>query len=321
MKKELYFFCKIKKDKQMTKINILLLLFLLFGGCSESEKQSVIDTIQDLNINNNAEAKTLTKLDDNLSEVSGLVNIEGTLWGHNDSGGKAELYSISSSSGKILKTVEISNASNIDWEDLTFDETHLFIGDFGNNQGKRKNLKIYKISLNDLKTKTEVSAEILDFSYATQTEFQANSKNNYDCEAFIAYESKLYLFSKNHGNEQTDVYVLTKEKGTQVAEKVSNYDVNALITGASMDIDNKTLVLIGYSDKGTPKTWIFSGFTDVDFFKGKQKRLSWGTPAKAQIEGVTHMAKGKLYISAEKFDYSNSLGSFTVNQTLYELKY
>jgi hypothetical protein len=305
----------------MKKINVLLVLFLVFVGCSESEKQSLIDTIQDLNVNNNAEAKTLTKLDDNLSEVSGLVNVNGTLWGHNDSGGEAELYSIDSSTGKILKTVKVSNASNIDWEDLTFDDTHLFIGDFGNNQGKRKNLKIYKISLSDLKTKTEVEAETIAFTYATQTEFQQNSKNNYDCESFIVYESKLYLFSKNHGNEQTDVYVLTKEQGTQVAEKVNHYDVNALITGASMDIDIKTLVLIGYSDKGTPKTWIFSEFTDVDFFKGKQKRISWGTPAKAQIEGVTHMAKGQLYISAEKFDYTNNLGSFTVNQTLYELKY
>ena len=305
----------------MKKINILLVLFLLLIGCSESEKQKVIDTIQDLNINNNAEAKTLTLLGTNLSEVSGLVNIDGTLWGHNDSGGESELYSINPLDGKILKTIKVSNASNIDWEDLTFDDTHLFVGDFGNNKGTRQNLKIYKISLNDLKNKIEVNAEIINFTYATQTEFKENSKNNYDCEAFVAYESKLYLFSKNHGNQQTDVYSLTKENGIQVAEKVSNYNVNGLITGASMDIENKILVLIGYSDKITPKTWIFSEFTDVDFFKGKQKRISWGTPAKAQIEGVTHMAKGKLYISAEKFDYKNNLGSFTVNQTLYELKY
>lgn len=305
----------------MKKINMLLVAFLLITGCSESEKQSIIDTIQDLNVNNNAVAKMLTKLDDNLSEVSGLVNIEGTLWGHNDSGGEAELYSIDTSTGKILKTVKISNASNIDWEDLTFDDTHLFIGDFGNNKGKRQDLKIYKISLSDLSTKTEVNAETIEFKYATQTEFVENSKTNYDCEAFVAYEGKLYLFSKNRGNEQTDMYVLTKEKGTQVAEKVKNYDVNALITGASMDVANKTLVLIGYSDKGTPKTWIFSDFTDVDFFKGKQTKLSWGTPAKAQIEGVTHMAKGQLYISSEKFNYRNSAGSFTVNQSLYELKY
>ena len=305
----------------MKKIEILLVLLLIFMGCSEGEKQKVIDAVQDLNIKNDAEAKTLTELEDNLSEVSGLVNIDGVLWGHNDSGGEAELYSIDTSTGKILKRVRVSNASNIDWEDLTFDTTHLFIGDFGNNLGKRQNLKIYKISLEDLKTKSEVESEIIEFSYATQTEFKSSSKNNYDCEAFVAYEDKLYLFSKNHGNEQTDVYMLTKEEGVQVAEKVNNYNVNALVTGASMDVENRTLVLIGYSNKGTPKTWVFSEFSDADFFAGKKEKITWGTPIKAQIEGVTHMAKGRLYISSEKLDYSNSVGSFTLNPTLYELKY
>ena len=305
----------------MKKTAVLLLLFLVFVGCGKSATQGGTNSTQDVNVNNSAEAKTLTELDNKLSEISGLVNVNGTLWGHTDSGGKAKLYSIDVSTGKILKTVSVSHATNIDWEDLTFDTTHLFIGDFGNNEGKRKDLKIYKISLDDLKTKTKVNAEIIKFSYATQTKFQRNSKTNYDCEAFVAYENKLYLFSKNHENEQTDVYVLTKEKGTQVAEKINNYDVNALVTGASMDTNNNILVLIGHSIEGTPKTWIFSEFTDVDFFKGKQQKLSWKTPEKAQIEGVTHIAKGRLYISTEKFDYSTRSDSFRGNQTLYELEY
>ncbi|CAA6802497.1 MAG: Unknown protein [uncultured Sulfurovum sp.] len=305
----------------MKKTSLILLLLIVFLGCGENEKQKIIDVIQEINIKNDVEAKTLTELSSELSEVSGLVNIDGELWGHNDSGSKAELYLIDSSSGKILKTIKVSNASNVDWEDLTFDSTHLFIGDFGNNKGTRQDLKIYKISLNDLKTKTDVSAEVIEFSYANQTEFEQDTKTNYDCEAFVAYDTKLYLFSKNYGDEKTNRYVLSKEKGTQVAEKVDTYDTNSLVTGASMDNENKTLVLIGYSDEGTPKTWIFSDFVDMNFFEGRQQRFSWGTPIKAQIEGVTHMGKGKLYISSEKYNYTNSLGSFTLNQSLYELNY
>ena len=309
----------------MKHIYILLTLLLLISACSESEKQQVIDAIQDINIKNDEKVDTVTSLSSELTETSGLAYVDGTLWTHNDSGGEAKLYAVDKATGKVLKTVTISNASNVDWEDLAFNETHLFIGDFGNNNGMRKDLKIYKIKLADLKSKTSVKAEIIEFSYATQTKFTKNAKTNYDCEAFVVYEDKLYLFSKNHGNEKTDMYVLGMNVGVDVAEKVSSFNTNSLVTGASIDSKNKVLALIGYSEsgtnKGSPKTWIFSEFTDVDFFKGKQSKISWGTPAKAQIEGVTHMAKGKLYISAEKLSYSNTLGSFTINQELYELDY
>ena len=250
-----------------------------------------------------------------------MAYLDGTLWTHNDSGGEAKLYAINQVNGTILKTVTVSNASNVDWEDLAFDNMYLFIGDFGNNSGTRKHLKIYKIKRADLQTKTSVEAEIIEFYYATQTEFTSNSNTNYDCEVFVAYEDKLYLFSKNHGNEETDMYALGMNAGVEVAEKVDTFNTNALVTGASIDAENKTLALIGYGNRGTPKSWIFSNFVDTDFFKGEQEKITWGTPAKAQIEGVTHMAKGKLYISSEKFAYSNDLGSFTINQELYNLNY
>ena len=305
----------------MKHIAILLSTLLLFSACSEDEKKKILDAVQNINIKNNEKVPTVTGLSANLKESSGLAFVDGTLWTHNDSGGEAKLYAVDQTNGNVIKTVTVSNASNVDWEDLAVSKTHLFIGDFGNNRGTRKDLKIYKIKLDDLKTKTVVDAEIIKFSYASQTTFTANSKTNYDCEAFIAYSGKLYLFSKNYGNEQTDMYVIPMNAGVEVAEKVSNFNTNALVTGASIDSDNKVLALIGYGlkglSKGTPKTWIFSEFTDVDFFKGKQKKFSWGKPAKAQIEGVTHMGKGKLYISSE----ANKVGSLTIRQELYKLNY
>jgi len=305
----------------MKPIYILIAALFIISACSEDEKQKVINVVQDVNIKNNEKVDTVTSLVDKLKESSGLAYVDGTLWTHNDSGGEAKLYAIDTNNGKILKTVVVSNASNIDWEDLAFNKTHLFIGDFGNNKGTRKHLKIYKIKRTDLKTKSSVEAEVIEFSYATQTDFKSNSKTNYDCEAFVAYEDKLYLFSKNHGNEKTDMYVLGINAGVEVAEKMATFDTHALVTGASIDADNKTLALIGYGSRGTPKSWIFSKFVDSDFFKGEKDKITWGTPAKAQIEGVTHMAKGKLYISSEKFSYSNNLGSFTINQELYNLNY
>ena len=305
----------------MKYIYFLLSIIVLFLACSDSEKQKLIDVIQNINIRDNEKVDIVATLSDKLSESSGLAYIDGTLWTHNDSGGEAKLYAIDKSNGKILKTVTVLNASNIDWEDLAFNQTHLFIGDFGNNKGTRRDLKIYKIKRDDLKTKTEVKAEVIEFSYATQTDFKSNPNTNYDCEAFIAYEDKLYLFSKNHGNRKTDMYVIGTDVGVEVAEKVSSFNTQALVTGASIDVQNRTLALIGYSTRGNPKSWIFSNFVDADFFKGEQSKIIWGSPAKAQIEGVTHIAKGKLYISSEKVSYLNNLGSFNLKPKLYELDY
>lgn len=305
----------------MKYINMFVLGLLLFTGCSESEKQRVIAAVQDLNIQDDKKVDEVTALNEKLSESSGLAYIDGTLWTHNDSGGESKLYAIDTANGNILKTVSITNASNKDWEDLTFDETHLYIGDFGNNRGTRKDLKIYKIKLADLKTELKIEAEVIEFTYATQIDFESDAKTNYDCEAFIAYDGQLYLFSKNYGNEKTDMYVLSTNAGIEVAEKRSTFNSNALITGASMDVNNKVLALIGYSNKGTPKTWIFSEFVDHNFFEGKQKKFSWGSPAKAQIEGVAHKENGKLYISSEKTSNENAVGSFSLNQKLFELTY
>jgi len=305
----------------MKNISVLLIGLLFFSACSEEEKKQVVELVQNINIENNKKVNTVTELSDKIAESSGLAYIDGTLWTHNDSGDEAKLYAIDKTNGAILKTVTISNATNVDWEDLAASSTHLFIGDFGNNRGVRKNLKIYKIKRDDLKTKEVVKAEIIEFTYATQADFENSTKTNYDCEAFVAYEDKLYLFSKNHGDEKTNMYVLSMNAGQEVAEKLATFDSNALVTGASMDVENKVLVLVGYSSLGTPKTWIFTEFTDTDFFKGNQEKITWGTPTKAQIEGVTHMGKGKLYISSEKFDYSNAVTSFTLDQKLYHLDY
>jgi len=302
-------------------ISILALLLLLISACSESEKERVADALNSINLRNGESVPKVAKLPKEVKETSGLSYLDGQLWTHNDSGGEPKLYRVDKRNGKLLKTVTVSNATNKDWEDLAFDDEYLYIGDFGNNMGKRKDLKIYKVKREALKTETNVTAEVIKFTYDKQTDFKSNKKTAFDCEAFIAYEGKLYLFSKNHKESQTDLYRLDTKAGTDVAEYVTSYHTKVLITGASIDAKNKALALSGYTDKLSPKTWIFKDFTDADFFKGKKEQISWGSPSKAQIEGITHIGKGKLFISTEKFNYSNSSGSFSLSQSLYRLNY
>ena len=53
-----------------------------------------------------------------VKETSGLLFLDGKIMTHNDSGDAANLYEIDSLSGIIVRTISISNATNIDWEDM-----------------------------------------------------------------------------------------------------------------------------------------------------------------------------------------------------------
>ena len=84
--------------------------------------------------------KTVYKLPKSLKEVSGITYGRDTriLWMLEDSGNKNKIYGLDSKC-KIVKEITISNTKNIDWEDLTKDNSgNLYIGDFGNNDNERK---------------------------------------------------------------------------------------------------------------------------------------------------------------------------------------
>ena len=248
-----------------------------------------------------------------VNENSGLILIDNQLWTHNDRGDDAKLYQIDKETGKILKTITIDNALNYDWEDITYDENYVYIGDFGNNKGNRKNLKIYKIIRNELQTKQHLQAEIIEFTYGDQTDFTKKSNaNNFDAEALISYRDKLYIFSKNWIDQKTRVYELDKNEGTHIAQYQDTLDTQGLVTGAS--IYNDRLVLVGYSKTLVPKLWILSNFENSNFFSSKVKSLSLNT-THAQIEGVTFSSDFDLLLSSEKF--SRSIFNFPA--TLYTI--
>ena len=93
----------------------------------------------------------ITTLPYALKEVSGIsIDKKSELfWMINDGGNKERLYGVSTD-GKIIEEIKV-DAKNHDWEDLTKDDKgNIYIGDFGNNQNRRKNLKILKIKKTDL---------------------------------------------------------------------------------------------------------------------------------------------------------------------------
>jgi hypothetical protein len=262
------------------------------------------------------------ELPEKVKETSGLLFLDGKIITHNDSGNDANLYEIDSLSGTILRTISIANATNIDWEDLAENDTHLFIADIGNNNGNRQDLKIYTILKSDFKNNNSVSAEVISFSYEDQVSFvsQPNS-SNFDAEGIVIYEDAVLIFTKNWVDLKTNVYKVPLTAGRHVASKVSTANVEGLITGAVFN-DNRffltgyetslTPFLIYISYNRTPGEDIFlSGFNKISL----KDELEQGS----QVEAIANIGlTGKYYISRENFSTTISGITFTFKQKLYE---
>ena len=258
------------------------------------------------------------KLPKKIKESSGLIKVDNLLWTFNDSGGKAELYQLSENNGRIVKTLKISNARNYDWEDIAYDDSYVYIGDIGNNRGNRKNLKVYKIPRASLRTSKSVRAEVISFSYSDQKNFASRpQKNNYDCEAMVTNNGKLYLFSKNWQNQKTRLYELSTQAGKHKAKYLSTFNIGAMVTGASLNKEIGMLLLTTYSSLLNVNVWVFSKHNGRNFFKGEKKKLNFKNPLQGQIEGVSFNGNYQAYLSSEAFRKY----IFSFDASLYELDF
>ena len=251
---------------------------------------------------------SINDLGSSLEETSGLQLIQGRLFSINDGGNSAEIQEIDPESGEMIRSIKVSGVSNVDWEDLAANSTHLFIGDFGNNLGIRTDLRILKIPISALLTQGEVTVEQIRFSYPDQSDFSgANSNHNFDCEAMVFWENKLHLFSKNRGDQQTKRYSLSTATGTQVALLEESFDSKGLITGADVSPDGKNVVLLGYEDRGANSRsfiWTFSSVSG-SVFSGAGNQFFLGSPAGlGQTEGIAIDSKMELTVSGERISFS-----------------
>ena len=155
-------------------------------------------------------------LPEEVRENSGLFFHHGRLWTHNDSGGKPILYALDTATFEVVQRVTLANAKNKDWEDVCTDGENVYVGDFGNNKGKRKNLRIYTFPLSALPDNGDatVTVDSIRFSFGDQTVFEYEKHaHDYDCESLFATEQFLYVFSKGWATGTTRLYRIPKEPG------------------------------------------------------------------------------------------------------------
>ena len=269
----------------------VLLVFLFLCHASQSQSKYPILGFEKI--------EEVSELPAELTENSGLVSRtgQGTLIGHNDSGGKPVLYEFNKQ-GQMIRTITVADGKNKDWEDLASDDDYIFIGDFGNNAGSRDNLRVYRIPFPPAgQDDVIVDYKKIKFSYAEQKDFNKRNKHNFDCEAMISLGDSLYLFTKNRGDWQTNMYVLPKTKGEYKVSASETFNCGGLITGA--DIQDGVLALVGYTKPGKkfqPFVWLFTDFEGADFFSGRATRVD--LPYMLQAEAI-------IFDSPETFVITN----------------
>ncbi len=255
----------------------------------------------------------LTPLADDLRESSGLLFLDERLITHEDGGTPAAfLLELDTLTGETNRLVVVNNAVNRDWEGLCHDEEYIYIGDFGNNLGTRTNLGIYKIAIDEYLNNNTVDASYISFSYEDQIDFESSTSHNFDAEAFIAYGDSLYIFTKNRGDYQTNIYPISKTPGDYTIRKKGSLPVDCLISDATFNEKTKTIGLIGYY-LVLP---IFISIEDVtndhfESFTFRRYELEVINGYSHQIEGIAPRNDHSFFISAEK----NAVAS----QALYEI--
>lgn len=247
---------------------------------------------------------TLYELPKKLKEVSGITYFQESnlIFALEDSGNANTIYALNPD-GKLEKTITISNADNIDWEDITKDKNgNIYIGDFGNNDNERRDLCIYKVAKNELNKENAVSEYKISFSYPEQTEFPPKKKEwFYDVEGFFEYQNYFYLFTKNRSKAfdgTVFIYKILNAAGTQKATKIGEFKTcdnynHCVLTSASISPDGKKAVVLSHD-----KIVLFENFKGDLFHKGTQSEIKLNHFS--QKEAIVFKDNNTLLIADEK---------------------
>ncbi|QQV03800.1 MULTISPECIES: hypothetical protein [Chryseobacterium] len=268
----------------------ILFLFTIMISVSVFSQQATIFKINKYRV---------AELNEKIQETSGLNIFNTKLYTFNDSGNTSEIFELDPKTGEIVSSFEI-NAENKDWEALTNDGKNFYIGDFGNNAGTRKDLKIYRVPFSDTIVQND-SVKIISFEYPEQNDFSSkNGSTDFDAEAMIYLNGKIHLFTKEWASKATSHYIIDPEiSDRQKAVKTEVFQTNFLVTDASYF--DKKLYLIGYTKKTEVFLEIFNETKPGVFFNENPKRYFLGSALSiGQIEGIAVDENG-IYISGEKF--------------------
>ncbi|NRB53956.1 MAG: hypothetical protein HRU41_40275 [Saprospiraceae bacterium] len=243
-----------------------------------------------------------------LQEVSGLYYAgPDSLWWLNDSGDKPRLF-LTNGQGQIKKEVLLP-LQNRDWEDLTADdEGTIYIGEFGNNQSLRNDLKIYTYHVATEKV------DSIEYNYPDQVRFDQRTSYDYsfNMEGFFWHQDSLHLFSKcalPKSNYLTKHYVLTDKPGTQTAILRDSLVLKKrAVTAAAIHAETGRVALLAYYYNKILGFWpvsrasvfFFDDYPEGYFLRGKQWKKRASFLIATQYESLDFLPDHYFYIASEQ---------------------
>ena len=223
-----------------------------------------------------------------LPEASGLAlsrRTAGRLWTLNDSGPPV-VYALDSSGG-IQGSVQITNATVEDWEDITAGPcpggSCLYIADIGDNNTARRTITIYRLPEPQSAEEKTAPADALIARYPDGPR---------DAEAvFVTPDSRIFIITKEEG---AGLYRFPQAgAGTQVTlEKVANLPMKR-VTDADVSTDGNWVAVRSNEEVGFYRT------TDLVVGKPTGITASLAAAKEPQGEGVALAADGTLYLVSE----------------------
>ena len=260
--------------------------------------------------------KTVCQITDRcLNEASGLVASRrnpGIYYTHNDSGGKPYVYALDRT-GRIVTEIRLHDAENVDWEDIaiapgeTADTFDICAADIGDNNAKRKSVRIYRfpepeIKL-DEKSDTDSPAVIKVTPRVFRLKYVDGPRN---AEGFVVEPTTGdgYVLDKREDG-RCDVYRLAapwNEKDTTTIQRAGGLTfppalpLATMVTGADLSPDGRRLVTRSY-----PSGWEWRLPSDVskpDFLQLiVQTPTSLNLAPERQGEGICYSADGQSILT------------------------
>ncbi|MCG8316278.1 MAG: hypothetical protein MI976_23965 [Pseudomonadales bacterium] len=224
-----------------------------------------------------------------IEETSGLFCDKDGAVTINDSGNKAVVYTMGLD-GEIISKHKIA-AKNNDWEAITADTEYYYIGDIGNNRGRRSDLQILKIS----RSNHGLNASIPIHYIANTPHANKAYDHDFDGEALVAKNNYLLLFSKSWKSQALHIYKVSKAGGNAALVPIKSVTgLPGLVTGADWSEFLNSYLLVGYKVRALGGFESFIALLDQEFNIVSTQALTLG-----QIEGVCAHHSGDIWITQE----------------------
>lgn len=182
--------------------------------------------------------------DPRITESSGLVasRSQSIYWTHNDSDDGPFIYALNRE-GRTVGVWRVRGADAFDWEDIAIRQDELYVGDIGDNDARRRRIKIYRFQEPSINDPTPPRAETLTARYPD---------GRHDAEALFVHPESgdLYIITKDFSGRAGVYAARAPLTAAIVLERIARLSLEGAlggITGADLSPDGYRVALSTYS--------------------------------------------------------------------------